>query len=291
MQTTDPARLARLAIMTYSFDRIIKSPGHEQGAGRTLELFDVPAMFADHYKVHNVEVQHDHFASTEPAYFKGFLARLAAAKSRVSNINLEFYDNDPIYNPTNYLRLQVIDLTKQWIDHAVTLGCPRVMIDQGRLTEENKAVAIETIRTMVAYGKTKNIKVSLEPRGGGGEGRGRGRAGAPGAMPPAVSPAAERPFYDLLAEVIKASGAFANVDIGNFGDQEAQHAGIRALMPYTVGNTHIKMNPARYDFAAAIALLEEFKYAGLYSIEAVGPQGSDPYDNVQRICDALLPLI
>jgi hypothetical protein len=47
-------------------------------------------------------------------------------------------------------------------------------------------------------------------------------------------------------------------------------------------------DPARFDFAAAIALVKSFKYTGLYSIEAGGGQA---YDNVQKIYDALLPLI
>lgn len=42
MQSPDPVKLARLGIMTYSFDRVIKSPGSEQGPGRTLELVDIP---------------------------------------------------------------------------------------------------------------------------------------------------------------------------------------------------------------------------------------------------------
>jgi hypothetical protein len=50
-------------------------------------------------------------------------------------------------------------------------------------------------------------------------------------------------------------------------------------------------DPARFDFAAAIALVKSFKYTGLYSIEAGGGQGTDPYDSVQKIYDALLPLI
>ena len=35
-----------------------------------------------------------------------------------------------------FVRLETIDLTKQWIDHAVVLGCPRVMINQGTLAPE-----------------------------------------------------------------------------------------------------------------------------------------------------------
>ena len=37
-----------------------------------------------------------------------------------------------ISSPDPVLRLETVDLTKQWIDHAVTLGCPRVMVNQAR---------------------------------------------------------------------------------------------------------------------------------------------------------------
>jgi sugar phosphate isomerase/epimerase len=286
-QTPDRAKLDRVAIMTYSFDRIIKVAGRAEDPARTLEFFDVPEMFADKYQVHNVEVQHNHFGSTESSFFKDFRARLAKAKSRVTNINLEF-GNMSITAADPVMRAQAVDLTKQWIDHAIELGSPRVMVNQGSPTPENRQVAIETLKIMGDYGKSKKIMVSMEPRGGGGGGRNAGAAAGGQTTPPPAAPAGPPPppAYILLTEIIKGSGTYANVDIGNFGEQETQHAGMRAMFPFTVGNTHIKMNPARYDLPAALALMRELKYTGLYSIEA-GGQG-DPYENVQRIYEALV---
>jgi sugar phosphate isomerase/epimerase len=285
-QARDAAKLSRVAIMTYSFDRIVKIAGRPDDPARTLDFFDVPDMLADRYGVHNVEVQHNHFGSTEPAFFKDFLARLTKAKARVTNINLEF-GNMSITAADPVMRAQAVDLTKRWIDHAVVLGSPRVMVNQGTPTPENKDVAIATLKIMGEYGKSKNVMVSMEPRGGGG-GRAAAAptAGAPAATPPAPSGPPAPPPYVLLTELIKGSGTYANVDIGNFGDQETQHAGIRAMLPLTVGNTHVKLNPARYDLPAALALVKELGYKGLYSIEAGGM--GDPYENVQRIYDVLL---
>ena len=287
-QTPDRAKLDRVAIMTYSFDRIVRVAGRPDDPARTLDFFDIPEMFADKYQVHNVEVQHNHFGSTEASFFKEFRARLAKTKSRVTNINLEF-GNMSITASDPVIRAQAIDLTKQWIDHAIELGSPRVMVNQGTPTPENRQVAIEALTIMGDYGKAKKIMVSMEPRGGGGGGRNAAAPAAGGqATPPPVPPAGPPPppAYLLLTEIIKGSGTYANVDIGNFGEQETQHAGMRAMFPYTVGNTHIKMNPARYDLPAALALMRELRYTGLYSIEA-GGQG-DPYENVQRIYEALL---
>ena len=234
-------------------------------------------MFADRYKVHNLEIQHGHFLSTEPSYFKDFLARLAKTKSRVTNINLELGAmNISAADPAQ--RAQAVDLTKAWINHAVTLGCPRVMINQGALTEENKQTAIETLKIMSDYGKSRKIAVGAEPRGGGG---GRRGGDAPAGPPPP-------PSYIILTEVLKAAGATSVPDIGNFGgDQDTQHAGMRAMFPLTNGNCHIKVHePPRYDLVAAIRLTRELGYKGLYSIEFENP--SDPYAGVQTVYDALL---
>ena len=166
-QTPAAAKTDRLAIMTYSFSRILKLPGRPAGPNATLDFDDLPQMFADRYKVHNLEIQHGHFLSTEPSYFKDFLARLAKTKSRVTNINLELGAmNISAADPAQ--RAQAVDLTKAWINHAVTLGCPRVMINQGALAEENKQTAIETLKIMSDYGKSRKIAVGAEPRGGGG---------------------------------------------------------------------------------------------------------------------------
>lgn len=255
-----PSKTDRLAIMVYSFQRVLKLPARPSSPERTLEVFDVPEMFADRYKVHNVEMQHNYFESTEASFFKDFLARLAKTRSRVSNINLEL-GNMNIAAPDPALRAQAIDLTRAWIDHAVLLGSPRVMINQGKLTQENKAAAIEALTHMTAYGKTKKIMVGAEPRGDD---------------------------FTLLTEVIRAGGAYTNPDVGNFGgDQAHQHDGIRAMFPYTGGNCHMKMlNPATYDLAAAIALIKSLGYTGLYSIE--NEQQGDPYENVQKVYDLVL---
>jgi sugar phosphate isomerase/epimerase len=254
------AKTDRIAIMAYSFVRVLKLPGRPASPERTLDFFDIPDMFADRYKVHNVEAQHNYFESTETAYLKDFVARLTKAKSRVSNINLELGTMN-IASPDPILRAQAVDLTKAWIDHAVVLGSPRVMINQGKLMPENRQAAIETLKQMTEYGKTKSIMVGAEPRGDD---------------------------FTLLTDVIRAGGAYTNPDVGNFGgDQAKQHAGIRAMFPYTDGNCHMKMlNPPTYDLAAAIQLTKELGYKGLYSIE--NEQPGDSYENVQKVYDIVL---
>jgi xylose isomerase-like TIM barrel protein len=275
-QARDSAKLARVAIMSLCFNSILKNATQPDNPARTLDIMDLGQMLADRYGVHNVEMQHTHFPSTEAAYLKDFRERLAKTKSKVTNINLEFGpQNMSAADPA--LRQQALDRTKEWIDHAVALGSPRIMVNQGQPTPENKAVAIETLKAMGDYGKSKKIMVAMENRGGGG-----GRQGAPPAPPP--NPAA----WILLVEIIKGSGTYANCDLGNFPDQDTQHAGMRGMFPLTDGNCHVKLNPARYDLPAALELTKELRYRGLYSIEAGGGAGTDPHQNVQNIYDVLL---
>ena len=286
-QVRDEAKLARVAIMSLGFGSILKNPDQASNPARTLDVMDIGQMYVDRYGVHNVEMQHTHFPSTEESWLKDFRARLAKTKSQVTNINLEFGpQNISAADPA--LRQQALDRTKQWIDYAAILGCPRIMVNQGAPTQENKAVATETLKAMGDYGRSKKVMVAMENRGFGGGRRGAtpDAAAAPAPPPGPPPPAA----YILLVEIIKGSNTYANCDLGNFPDQDTQHAGMRAMFPLTDGNCHVKLNPTRYDLPAALALTKELGYKGIYSIEAGGGgvAGADPYENVQRIYDILL---
>ena len=280
---TREQKLARMAVMSLTFGNVLKLPGAPDNPNRTLEVMDIGEMYADRFGIHNVEMQHSYLLSTEDSWLKDFRARLAKTKSQVSNINLELGGTMTMSADTLVGRLQAIDLTKRWVDHCVTLGCPRMMLNQGQLTEQNKAIAIAALKTMGDYGKGRGVKLSLEPRGGGGGGR---RGGEPAAAPAGPPPP---PPYVLLTEVIKASGTYANVDLANYGSQEAQHAGMRMMMPFTVGNTHMRLNPAQYDLPAALKILrDELKYTGIYLIEQGIPAGPDPYQNILDVREVVL---
>jgi hypothetical protein len=311
--------LDRIAIMTLNFQSILKVPDVEDNPNRTLELFDIAEMIADKYGVHKVEFQHYHIPSTEPSYLKELRSHIEKSKSRMTQINLEFSGLN-MSAPRLRDRLMAIDLTKMWVDHAAMLGAQRVMINQGAQggtanvmpTHENKVYSIPTLKTMVDYGKSKGIIVSVETRGGGGGGRGRGGTTAPPpvgttalspsttpqqpsanaavvsvqAAPaaPATPPMPQPEVWGLLAEILKGSGALANVDVGGAGatSQEELHQCLSLLIPMTAGSIHTRVNQ-RWDLATAIKFLEnDLKYKGLYTIEANnGHEGTQPiYDVV-----------
>jgi len=303
------AVLDRISIMSLNFQNMLKVPDTTPGPERTLELFDYPQMIADTYGVHKIELQHYHLPSLEDSYLKEFRARIEKVKSRAMQINLEFSGLN-MSAPRVRDRLLAIDLTKKFIDHAVTLGCARVMVNQGAQggadnvapSEINKVYSIPTLKTMVDYGKTKGIVVSIETRGNGGGGGRRagapgrgGRAGAPGAQaadaaraaappaPPAtpVVPAPEPqpgvpgpglPTWTLLAEILQGAGAKSNVDVGGSGarTQEELHTCLKMMMPFTAGQMHTRVSQS-WDLATAIKYLEnDLGWKGLYTIEANG---------------------
>jgi len=265
-QDSREAKLARVSIMSGAFGRLIPEvwDRSQPVAPKELDIMDVPQLLADRFGLHNFEVQQIHFLSMEPSYYAKFNERLKQAKCKVSNMPLELDDKGyaGIVGPSSpdpALRARAIDLTKKWIDIAAMIGCPSVMVNQGTgPLPEDLGPCIETLKTMGAYGKSKNVAVTLENRG--------------------------RATPEQLASLIKTSGIAANPDLGNFPDEETRIRGMRLLMPLAHHQCHVKMR-GTLDFAASIRLTKELGFKGIYSIEGGGP---DPDTGVPKLIDALL---
>ncbi len=274
---TREQRLERIAIMSLCFSSILKTPAFPNDKNRDLDVMDLPQMIVDRYGVHYVEMQHSHFLSTELSYLRDFKERMRKAKATMNQINVEFGPlnisaTDPV------LRLEAVDLTKKWLDHAAELGCARVMINQGTLAPEIRKEAIVAAKAMGDYGKTKKVFVTMENRGGGAA-----PAPVPGGPPPPY-----RPTWQDVVEVIKGAGIHANPDVGNFPNEEARHAGLRVMYTMTSGSSHCHYAPERYSEADALKIAKEVGYKGLLSIETGRNNGADPYAATQSILEALL---
>jgi hypothetical protein len=286
-QSPDQVKLDRVSIMSLCFGRILKSTAYPDDANRTIDVLDLADIIAQRWGVHHLEMQHTHFRSTETGYLEEFRGRLKNAKTQMNQINLEFGPLN-ISTPDPVLRVETIDLTKKWIDHAMVLECPRVMVNQGTLAPEVRQSAIDTLKTINAYGKAKKVFVTMEnrddgPRRGGPE----GAATAEGASTP-LPPRPRSPSWEVVVEVIKGSGIWANPDVGHFPDEESRAAGLRAMYPLSSGGSHCHYDPERYNEANAIKISKEVGYKGLYSVETAAINGPDPYAAVQSILDELL---
>src|SRR5437762_7759880 len=77
-QGRDQAKLSRVAIMSLSFNSILKSATQPDTPARTLDIMDIGEMYVDRYGVHNVEMQHSHFPPepVDAGYLKTFRERL-----------------------------------------------------------------------------------------------------------------------------------------------------------------------------------------------------------------------
>jgi len=265
-------KLSRGAVMTSYFGTRMPDT-RDKGTPavvKDLNLLDFPEMIADRVHLHNLELQQMYFPTTEASYFKEFKARLAKTKSRVTNMPLEFDESGTpgivsVCSPDPKLREQAIAKTKLWIDNAAILGSPSVMINQGPLEEGKLGPAMEGLKTVSDYGRSKAVAVTMENRG--------------------------QTKPEVLVQLIKATGTYANPDIGNFPDEETRGRGLRLLYPLSHGNTHVKLLPDRFDFAKAVGISKEMGFKGLYSIEASRTVAPDPFQAVQIVLDELLKVI
>jgi hypothetical protein len=250
------AKLSRIGVMSLDFERtIMKDPARPDDPKRTLDVMDFADVVAEHFGVHNVELQHEHFFSTEPAYIQQLLGRVKKAKSRVSQINVEFGALN-ISVPNAVRRLETIDLTKQWIDIAATLGCPRVMVNPGKLEPPVRGTATETLKTMQAYATKKKVFITFEPN---------------------------HVNWEAALEIIKNAGIHANPDSKEFKDDEERARGLKLQYQMTAGNSHCTTNAS---IALAVKTAKEVGYKGLYTIEC--RLRGDPYEEVQGNIDIVL---
>jgi sugar phosphate isomerase/epimerase len=254
-----PEKLARISLMTLNFGRYFQAPNSQNPPTpeQTMTLFDLPKMYVEMYGVHNIEYQHSTIVQAEkdPAFIKELRARVDENKMTLTQINLEF-GQENISTTDAALRQRAIEHTKQWVDIATQLNCPRVMINQqqANITPETRAHTVEAWKAMADYGKSKNVKVSAETRGAG--------------TPEQVQQWGGRKMWQVMADIIKDAGAYSNLDLGNVGAmaQQELHDAIKAWFPYSSGNMHIKASPY-WDIGQAVKFTEGLGYKGLYSIE------------------------
>jgi hypothetical protein len=298
-QNSNDPKKSRIAIMIFGLDSLVKN-NFPPSPNRTIDIMDSGELCADRYGVHNIELQSNYFPSTEISWLKDFKARLTKTKTKIVQINLELGieigNGMQLTSDTPVGRLHMIDLHRAWFEKAAFLECPRVLINQGRPTQENKELAITNLKALVAIAKPFKIICASENRGGGGGGRGRaGGAGAPadrGGQPAQTAPQARAaappqpsgPSFPLLVEIMRAGGGYLCVDMVNFPNEDEQHDGIRAELPFTSGLLHADMV---YDLPKAMAICRELQYKGIYSIKAMRMPGN-PLESTQKIIDGVL---
>jgi hypothetical protein len=257
------AKLARIGVLSWSLHDFWerRPPADMPKPAKPWDFLDYPELIADRFGLHNLEVQDENFASTEDSYINEFIGRMKKTQSRMINICLEV--GSYVSDPDPQKRQAAAEHTMKWVDYAVRLGSPSVMINQGTgLTPDNIGAPIAALKQCVAYARTKNVAVTIENRG--------------------------EKDPSILAEMMRASGARANPDIGNFPDDATRERGMKELLPLTSNNCHVKMRPGSYDVSHYIQMTKDFGFKGTYSIESGRNLSPDPLKAVQAVLDQLL---
>src|SRR6202007_762502 len=107
--------------------------------------------------------------------------------------------------------------------HAAELGSECIRCDPGILNLEDPSKTVDSYKKLVARGRSRNIGVIVENHG---------KASA---------------FPDELVEILKASGAGALPDIGNFPDNGTRVRGLKAMFPLAKNLCHAKFQPEAFD--------------------------------------------
>jgi sugar phosphate isomerase/epimerase len=236
--------LDRICVSTWAFHTAFESG--------ELRSADFPEMIADRYGVHNLEVVAPHFADAGAEELE---ERLRRAGSKIVNIPIdikELWETPSLSSPNPAVRDRAIALYSGWIDRAAAMRVPSVRCDPGLLNLADLSPTVSSYRSLVAYGAARGVSVSVENHGS----------------------ASAHP--EQLAEVLRASGAAALPDFGNFPDEATRERGLRVLFPLAKSICHAKLLPG---IARSIAIAEESAFRGVYSIESA---------DVQAVIDALL---
>jgi hypothetical protein len=81
-----------------------------------------------------------------------------------------------------------------------------------------------------------------------------------------------------LVKILRASGAGALPDIGNFPDHETRLRGLKVMFPLARNICHVKFDPSTFDLTECMGIAKDAGFEGVYSIEA---------DDVQKVVDEL----
>jgi sugar phosphate isomerase/epimerase len=270
-------KAARIGISTWSFHNFFSTTRDDNApplSGKPWDARDFPAMIADHYHVHEIEIVAPHI-SPEPSYIRDLKAQLERAHSHVVNIPVDIQELDQgggLSDPDAKLRERIISACTKWIDIAHELGARSVRCDPGKINTADLGPTVASYKALASYGASKNIFVIIENHGGVGS---------------------EHP--EELVELFKAVGKNCGAlpDFGNFPDEATRQKGLKLLFPFSHAVCHAKGlkfddkgNETAFDFAQCVNTSKAAGFKGVYSIEYEGE--GDPHQGVQLVVDELL---
>ena len=266
----------RIGISTWSFHNLFTATKEESAPvpKTALTALEFPAMMADRYQVHSLEIVAPHFESTTLAYLAELKRSLEASHSRLVNIPVdikELRQGGGLSDPEEGIRDQAIAGCMRWIDAAHELGAKSVRCDPGAMKAKDLSATVASYRKLAAYGVSRGVRVLIENHGGVGS---------------------EHP--EELVRLFRAVGPNLGAlpDFGNFPDEATRQRGLPELFPFASTVAHAKGlkfdaqgNETQFDFARCMAAAKEAGFKGVFSVEYEG--GGDPYVGVGNVVNEL----
>jgi len=154
----------RIGVTTWPFRMYIESPTNRWRDPKLpgMALTEFPAMVAEKFNLHNVELLADHFPSTDKDYLQQLRTAVRKAGSHI--IDIPVGAKASFYHPFAVKRQEAIDYGKKWIDVAVAVGSPSVRLHiagvKGVAPDAGRAA--ESLKRVAAYGARRNVMVTLE---------------------------------------------------------------------------------------------------------------------------------
>jgi sugar phosphate isomerase/epimerase len=269
--------LDRVGISTWSFHTLFPATRESHEAlppGQTFNLLDYPAMIADRYQVHNLEMVAPHFESTRPSYLQELKQRLTRTHSRLVNMPVdipELEQGGGLSDTRDSIRNLAVASCKKWIDVAATLGARSVRCDPGKVNRRDLTPTIASYQALASYAGSKGLYVLIENHNGVGS---------------------DHP--EDLAAIFHQVGPHCGAlpDFGNFSNEETRERGLPLLFPYAHSVCHAKGlqidaqgKETAFDFPKAMKVAAAARFSGIYSIEYEGSK--DPYVGVEEVIHEL----
>jgi sugar phosphate isomerase/epimerase len=228
--------MIHFAVSSWSLDGPLQSGLPLLGLPQQLKAHDIPLL----------ELCHFHLPSTDTEYLQSFKGALQQAEVKLSSLLI---DTGDIASPDDAKRNGDIQEIKNWIDVAATLGAERVRIVAGNqeATPEVIARSGKHLGELLAYAKTKNVKVSTE------------------------NWQKTSLDSDVLLELLNNNPELGLcADIGNAEQTKDKYATLKKLLPHAT-SVHFK---ARYengqiepsDLQVCMQLINEAKFSGVMTM-------------------------
>jgi sugar phosphate isomerase/epimerase len=259
----------RLAVSTYPFRELIINP-RKPGTGK-LTLQQFAATIREKFDVYGIEPWSPHFESPDSAYVADLAATFTKAGLKVVNIPCDVRVK---LCGTAEERDKALTTYHQWVDAATTLGSPSIRVHCPAGPDPAEiSCAVDGLKALAEYGKSKNIVINLEND----------------------NPGSEDP--ERIVKVIKAAGTpylralpdFCNSMLIH-DDQDYNARSLAALYPHAYNISHVKDvefdkgKAYRVELDRIFTIARKAHYRGYFSMESEAE--GDPYESTKSLIAA-----